>query len=375
MWAEWSTRLFLKGSAVRAQWSTRLFRSFLGAVSIGVVWSLCPWVALASCPGGTPPGGISITPSSERFTALNESKSFRIQNTGPSTWTLSTFSLPNGFALSDPSRCLVQGKVYSANQICTVSFSPFTYLAEDDFQVLTSDGLLATAHLDGPDSAPPPPPPPPVNPVLFVHGYTGSSATWSTMLPKFVRERAGWERAGFLTTMDYRREESNITVARSIGTIIDRIITTTGVSKVDIISHSMGGLSSRYYLKNLGGTAKVDEWVSLAGVNHGTRINAVEGLFCTDDIPCTEMDNDPRESDFLVALNAGDETPGSVRYGTWRWDCDPVVNPDESTELLETDAANVRFTTPFTGCGTSTVHEDMPNDTRIYGLVRNFIRT
>jgi triacylglycerol lipase len=31
-----------------------------------------------------------------------------------------------------------------------------------------------------------------------------------------------------------------------------------------------GGLSSRYYLKNLGGQASVDEWVSIAGPNHGT---------------------------------------------------------------------------------------------------------
>jgi triacylglycerol esterase/lipase EstA (alpha/beta hydrolase family) len=32
----------------------------------------------------------------------------------------------------------------------------------------------------------------------------------------------------------------------------------------------MGALNSRYYLKNLGGTSYVDDFVSVAGTNHGT---------------------------------------------------------------------------------------------------------
>ena len=53
-------------------------------------------------------------------------------------------------------------------------------------------------------------------------------------------------------------------------TKVDEIRQQTGWASVDIISHSMGGLSSRYYLRNLGGQSFVDAWVSLAGPNHGT---------------------------------------------------------------------------------------------------------
>ncbi|MCZ7414840.1 MULTISPECIES: esterase/lipase family protein [unclassified Streptomyces] len=53
----------------------------------------------------------------------------------------------------------------------------------------------------------------------------------------------------------------------------------------------MGGLSSRYYLKNLGGTSKVDSWASLGGPNHGTDM--AEACFNTS---CLEMRGAPTSS-------------------------------------------------------------------------------
>ncbi|MFF6776507.1 hypothetical protein ACFY8W_23520 [Streptomyces sp. NPDC012637] len=38
-------------------------------------------------------------------------------------------------------------------------------------------------------------------------------------------------------------------------------------------------------------------------------------------------------SDFLNSLNAGDETPGSARYATWRSPCDLIISPRESVAL------------------------------------------
>ena len=44
----------------------------------------------------------------------------------------------------------------------------------------------------------------------------------------------------------------------------------TGASKVDIVGHSQGGMMPRYYVKNLGGAAKVDDLIGLSPSNHGT---------------------------------------------------------------------------------------------------------
>jgi triacylglycerol esterase/lipase EstA (alpha/beta hydrolase family) len=41
-------------------------------------------------------------------------------------------------------------------------------------------------------------------------------------------------------------------------------------TKVDIVSHSMGGLSSRWYAAKVR-PDRVRKWISLAGANHGTN--------------------------------------------------------------------------------------------------------
>jgi len=161
-------------------------------------------------------------------------------------------------------------------------------------------------------------------PVLFVHGYQGDADTWDVMIDRFVR--AGYDPAS-LFNWEYDSDLSNAVTAEAIRVKVEAIRLQTGWDRVDIVTHSMGGLSSRYYLKNLGGAATVDEWVSLAGPNHGTAL----ANYCVF-TPCVEM---RPGSPFLTALNADDETPFSdqVRYGTWWSPCDEVIDPDESPVL------------------------------------------
>lgn len=162
------------------------------------------------------------------------------------------------------------------------------------------------------------------DPILFVHGYAGNNGNWQDMKTRFKND--GWQDVE-LYAYNYSFIESNAVSAAEIRDQIDRIITNTGATKVDIIAFSMGSISSRYYLKNLGGTAKVDAWVSLAGPNHGT--DAVENEACNF-TPCREI---IPGSAFLTALNATDETPGLVRYATFRSPCDDTINPDASVIL------------------------------------------
>jgi triacylglycerol lipase len=191
------------------------------------------------------------------------------------------------------------------------------------------------------------------DPILFVHGWSSSASTWNTMIGRFQAD--GWTSAE-LRAFSYNTSRSNATTANTVAAQVADLRADTGAATVDIVTHSMGGLSSRYYLKNLGGTSSVDEWVSLGGPNHGTNT-----AFLCGQTSCVEM---RPNSTFLIALNSGDETPGAVNYGTWWSPCDEVINPDE--RVILSGATNAQ-----TGC---IGHSALRTDATVYGQVRDFVR-
>jgi triacylglycerol lipase len=71
-----------------------------------------------------------------------------------------------------------------------------------------------------------------------------------------------------------------------------------------------------------------------------------------------------QNSTFLNALNAGDETPGAVHYGTWSSPCDEVINPHSSVALNGATNTN-------TACLS---HSALHEDATVYGQVRDFVR-
>ena len=193
------------------------------------------------------------------------------------------------------------------------------------------------------------------DPILFVHGYAGNGGNWQDMKARFAAD--GWQEFE-LYAYNYSFTASNTQSAAEIRDQVNDIKQKTGATKVDIVAFSMGSVSSRYYLKNLDGALSVDAWVSLAGPNHGT--DAVENQNCGF-TPCLEI---IPGSAFLTALNQGDETPGLVRYGTWRSPCDATINPDESVILAGA-------TNSLTSCIS---HLDMLTNAAVYAQVRAFIQ-
>ncbi|WP_163570289.1 esterase/lipase family protein [Fodinicola feengrottensis] len=121
-------------------------------------------------------------------------------------------------------------------------------------------------------------------PVIFVHGFahvSGQQHVFDNMVTQF--ESGGWT-AQQLDVWTYDWKQSNVTTAQQLATEVDRLKKATGAAKVDIVAHSMGSLSSRYYLKSLGGTANVAHWVSLGGPNHGVSGAVLCGFYdsCDD---------------------------------------------------------------------------------------------
>jgi triacylglycerol lipase len=212
---------------------------------------------------------------------------------------------------------------------------------------------------------PPPPPPPPVvpythTPILFVHGYNGSSSTWTTMVSRFGTD--GYA-AGELVNFTYDYTKSNRTTAQLIKTKIDSMLALhPEVSKVNIITHSMGTISVRYYIDSLGGSPKVHAFAGLGATNHGTTLAAF--LFTTAG---AEM---RPNSTLLNHLNATDESPFGVGYSTWRSPCDEAISPHDSpilANLIPGLEDNV-----LTACMS---HSQLHEDATVYAQVKTFIET
>jgi triacylglycerol lipase len=232
---------------------------------------------------------------------------------------------------------------------------------------LVSAAVLAAAVLasTAPVAAAATPPPPGANvpctptadrpePVVLVHG-TGANRTnsWQAMSPAlkaaghcvYALNYGAYNGSGLIGVygLDYIQRS-----AGQLAAFVDRVLAETGASRVDIVGHSQGGLMPRYYVKELGGDAKVDDLVGLAPSNHGT----VNPLAAPAGLTCPACRQQHAGSAFLQALNSGDESPGPVSYTNAVTRYDEVVVPYTSG-YLEPDELVTNLT----------LQDKCPNDT------------
>jgi triacylglycerol lipase len=66
--------------------------------------------------------------------------------------------------------------------------------------------------------------------------------------------------------------------AAQLGRFVDRVRTSTGAAKVDIVGHSEGSTMPAYYLKFLGGAAKVEHFVGFGANYRGTTLGGLDAL-------------------------------------------------------------------------------------------------
>lgn len=106
--------------------------------------------------------------------------------------------------------------------------------------------------------------------------------------------------------------------------------------KLDMIGHSQGGSMPRWAIKWWPGIrSMLDDFVMHAAVNHGTYLGAGAGTTPLP-MPAAFFQFSP-DSNFVRALNAGDETPGQIDYTSIYTLYDELVQPQqpESTSALD----------------------------------------
>ncbi|MBL6275621.1 alpha/beta fold hydrolase [Micromonospora fiedleri] len=175
------------------------------------------------------------------------------------------------------------------------------------------------------------------NPVIVVGGLSGIAAVYQ---PLAARLRADGYRVWVYELPNLGLGDIAAS-AGSLRTFVGKVRASTGAAKIDLVAHSEGGLVSRYYIKNLGGGDTIGRYVSLGTPQYGTYVAnmlAFLGLgSCAGIVACQQM---TIGSSFLAALNAGDDTPGSVRWTTVRTWQDELVRPVDNATLAD-GATNV----------------------------------
>ncbi|SDI06553.1 Lipase (class 2) [Sinosporangium album] len=123
--------------------------------------------------------------------------------------------------------------------------------------------------------------------------------------------------------------------AKELSVFVDRVLSATGASKVDLVGHSQGGgPMPRWYLKFLGGGAKVRKLIGLAPANHGTTLSGLSvlaRLISSLGLPGLKIGDSGQQmvagSEFNRALDEGGDTVAGVEYITIITRHDMVVTP------------------------------------------------
>jgi len=170
-------------------------------------------------------------------------------------------------------------------------------------------------------------------PVLLIHGFLGTRGSMYMLERRLVED--GFVVVSFnigtLNVRDIRRS------AFMIHRKIERILAQTPSQKIDIIGHSMGGLIGLYYIKKLGGHARVRKLVMMGTPARGTWA-ALAGVVTLGLWSTSSWQLLPR-SRYLDELHQGPIPPG-VEVTTIAAARDWVV-PLQTTRLSGANAVTV----------------------------------
>ena len=159
-------------------------------------------------------------------------------------------------------------------------------------------------------------------PVLLVHAW--GTASHSFLLVRRLLKRLGYANIYSITYRPITGDAAAL--ARQVADKIDLVLSQTGAARIVIITHSMGGVLTRYAIKNLGADGKVEKVIALGGPHMGSRI-AVLAPIGLNTLQMTY------QSAFTQELAQGGMTPGTARYVSIYSDFDNFVLPPSSSDL------------------------------------------
>jgi triacylglycerol lipase len=200
-------------------------------------------------------------------------------------------------------------------------------------------------------------------PVVLVHGLSARmSYNWSYLSPAL--HDAGYCVFALTYGIDprtsawgpfapggvIRMEDS----APELAAFVDEVLAATGASEVDLVGHSEGTVMPRYYLKVLGGAAKVKEFVALTPLwrgsdfaftatlrDWGSQFGSPEPFIDFFASICGSCPQFARGSAYLNAMNEGGEAVPGVSYTSIITRYEELIYPYTSGIMNDPAATNI----------------------------------
>lgn len=189
-------------------------------------------------------------------------------------------------------------------------------------------------------------------PVLLVPGWSDGPEELEPLRRRFVR--AGWPDAELMAVGFEDPVGSNVDHAREIAAAVDSLKLRTGSATVDVVAHSMGGLATRWYLKD-GGAESIRRVVFMATPHRGTLLGWAT---------LTPGGREMRPgSEFLLALKSFRAVPEGVEGLTIQTETDMHIVPNSSA-LLE-GLPNVELCCP--------THQGLLDSDEVFDVIQTFL--
>ncbi|MER5867327.1 alpha/beta fold hydrolase [Kitasatospora sp. NPDC002040] len=222
-----------------------------------------------------------------------------------------------------------------------------------DQSAITAAQQLAATALPGANDFSCKPSPAHPRPVVLVHGtFVTATLNWIELAPLlkakgycvFAPTYGRMPDVPLLAAIAPAAES-----AEQLRVFVDGVLAATGAAEVDLVGHSQGGLMPRYYLKHLGGAAKVGRFVAISPTSHGTTLSGIATLLQgIEGAPealleswCPACLDQTVGSPFLAATNAGGDTVPGVEYTVIATRYDFVATPVDSQFLSGPNVRNV----------------------------------
>ncbi|MFF4407870.1 esterase/lipase family protein [Streptomyces sp. NPDC001404] len=191
------------------------------------------------------------------------------------------------------------------------------------------------------------------DPVVLLHGtWANQLDTWFVLAPELAAQ-------GYCVySLDYGKlpympglngQGPIVKSAGEVSAFVDKVLTSTGTKKVDIVGHSQGGGPlPRYYMEFMNGASKVDKLIGLAPDNHGATASGlstlgrkVPGVSTVLSLSVPGVEDQRVGSEFMKKLNSKPDTLPGVAYTVISTKYDEIATPYKSQQLSGPNVRNV----------------------------------